>query len=322
MASAREKLVVIAGPTASGKTELAIQLAQKLDGRVVSADSRQVYASMNIGTAKPDFAWREETHEILTPDQSYFDSVKQRRVSHYLLNIRHPNDPLALSDWQAAADLCIKTIHAASMPAILVGGTMLYIDCIVKNYDLPAVQANEEFRQEKDSESVENLYASLLAQDPAARNFVEPGNKRRIIRALEVMTATNRTFSELRKKRLSPYETAMIGLFDSWHELERRIGARVAHMLANGLLEETQTLIDQYGADLPLLRTMNYKQATAILQGKSTQAEARDDMQRANVRYAKRQMRWWRNRNEITWFEKPSSESIAMYLQNLRVRDH
>lgn len=306
MASASEKLIVIAGPTASGKTDIAINLAQELNGSVVSADSRQVYAGMNIGTATPlrsESYAGQEPHDFLEPDVI-------KNVPHYLFNIRRPDEPLSLADWQAAAFSAIDQIHSAGSPAILVGGTMLYIDSVVKNYDVPQVPPDEEFRAAKEKEEAASLYAELLAKDPAAAEFVQPANKRRSIRALEVIAATGRPFSALRQQRPSRYSITMIGLFDSWEALAQRIEGRVAQMLADGLVEETRHLIDMYGADLPLLQTMNYQQTLVVISGELSVEEAQQDMIRANMRYARRQMSWWRGRRDITWYSPADREAI------------
>lgn len=317
MSNEKPRLIVLTGPTASGKTDLAIAVAQALNGAVVSADSRQVYVGMDIGTAKAvpkklkdQSSKTKQTakHDIQIPD--VIDGV-----SHYLFNIRQPDQPLSLSEWQAAAFAAIDTIHKASLSAVLAGGTMLYIDSIVKNYELPTVEPNPALRIELEETAVEKLYEQLLRRDPAAGKFIEPGNRRRIIRALEVMAATNRTFSELRRQRPTPYDVRMIGLFDSWEALEKRIVARVGTMLNDGLIEETQRLVDRYGAQLPLLQTMNYKQALAVIQGTLTAKEALDDMRRANMRYARRQMSWWKNRPEIHWFKEPDLANISDYLR-------
>jgi tRNA dimethylallyltransferase len=344
-----KRLFVITGPTASGKTDLAISIARDRDGAVVSADSRQVYAGMNIGTAKAEFAWSDATHDILEPDfinarvalrggsaRSKFRGapstdggsgtvVRAERVPavtgpgphHYGFNLRYPNEPLSLSDWQAMAFAVIDEIHKAGMPAVLAGGTMLYIDSIVKNYDLPAVAPNEELRAEYEKKDAPTLYAELLLRDPKAQSFIQPDNKRRIIRALEVMAATDRPFSEQRRQRPPRYDVTMIGLFDSWEALEKRIAARVATMMEEGLIAETQRLIDRYGADLPLLQTMNYKQALGILSGELSPDQAQEKMVRANLKYARRQMSWWRGRTDITWHSPTDIADIKKRLLNL-----
>ncbi len=286
-----KKLLVITGPTATGKTESAIRVAEEVGGSVVSADSRQVYASMNIGTAKPKFAWSDKAMDEAA-------AVPSQKISHYLFNIRYPNQSLSLSEWQTMA---FRIIDQVSSP-ILAGGTMLYIDSIIKNYDLPDVPANEELRRELEAQPAETLYTELLQKDPTASSFIQPHNKRRIIRALEVMAATGKPFSEQRRQRPARYDIATIGLFDSWEALEERIRIRIAAMFADGLVAETQKLIETYGADLPLLQTMNYRETVMLLKSEIPEKEAQREMLRSNLRYARRQMSWWRGRHDIEWY--------------------
>ncbi|MBI1833453.1 MAG: tRNA (adenosine(37)-N6)-dimethylallyltransferase MiaA, partial [Candidatus Andersenbacteria bacterium] len=170
-------LKVIVGPTAAGKTDYAIQIAQQTNGAVISADSRQLYAGMNSGTAKPQEAWNSNAHDIFTADLV-------NDIPHYLLNVRTPNNPMTLTEWQEAAFHIIDQSHNP----LLVGGTMLYVDSIVFNYSVPNVSPNESLRAELETQSTNDLYAKLLTQDPAAKEFIEPHHKRRIIRALEVIT--------------------------------------------------------------------------------------------------------------------------------------
>lgn len=279
-------MIVVLGPTASGKTDLGIKLAKARGGAVISADSRQLYTSMNIGTA--------------TPCRS-----AQGGVKHYGFDMREPNDPMTLAEWQRVAFSLIDRLREIEIEPILVGGTMLYIDSVVKNYDIPKVVMNQELRNKLEQESVDNLYAKLLTQDPAARSFIEPGNKRRVVRALEVIAATGRPFSELRKKRAPRYDVEMIGLFPGWEILRERIEKRARQMMKEGLLEETKRLQEKYGKDLSLLQTMNYRQAAKVLAGELTKEEASEEMIRVNMRYARRQMSWWRGREEIKWVESP-----------------
>lgn len=289
-----EKLTIIVGPTASGKTDYALRLAQQLGGAVISADSRQLYAGMNIGTAKPEAAWQDEPHEALVSD-------KVSGIPHYLFNIRRPNEQMTLPEWQAAAFQAIDHALAQNTPAILAGGTMLYSDSVVFNYDIPNIAPDEKLRANLEAQTAEDLYAELQAKDPDATQFIQPKNKRRIIRALEVMAATNKTFSALRRKRKPKYACEIVGLFPGWDILNERIATRVDAMLERGLLEETTKLREQYGVDLPLLRTMNYAEAAGVLDKKMSKKEARYAAIRANVRYARRQMSWWRGRKDIWW---------------------
>lgn len=259
-----KKLTIVLGPTASGKTAYALKLAQKTNGILISADSRQVYIGMDIGTAKHRPA--------------------------YLVDIRQPDNPLTLAEWQPLAYQAIDAVIAQGKNPMLVGGTMLYLDSIIFNYAIPNVPPDPALRTQLEAHDVAKLYQELLAKDPAAKKFIEPRHKRRIIRALEVMAATKQPFSTQRRRRPPRYDITIYGLKPSWEELERRIRARAKQMLADGLMAEITTLKKTYGPDLPLLKTLNYKEAPNI-----------EAMARANLRYAKRQMAWWKKYKNIKW---------------------
>lgn len=311
------KLIVIVGPTASGKTEAGIILAKHISGEVISADSRQIYTGMNIGTAKPEMEnlklkTKSEKQKLKTQntlgndiqhDVHVADLVES--VKHYLFNIRQPDDQLTLAEWQEGAFKVIDRLIDSNTPPLLVGGTMLYVDSIVFNYDIPSVEVNKKLREDLQSKSTEALFEDLLKRDPQAIDFVQPENKRRIIRAIEVIEATGKPFSGQRKTKLPIYDVQMIGLFPGWEALSDRIQNRVKEMLEEGLIEETIKLQDKYGLDLPLLQTINYKQVASMLEGELTKEEAIQEMIRVNTRYARRQMSWWRGRAEITWIDSP-----------------
>lgn len=287
----KQKLIAIVGPTGSGKTEYSL-LRQGSEGQaqqveIVSADSRQVYRGMDIGTAK----------------------VRDTKgIPHHLIDIRQPSEPITLAEWQRMAFEAIDDILARGRTPLLVGGTMLYIDSVVFNYQIPNVPPNPRYRKLKSQISKHKLYDELLKQDPEAEKFIQPGNMRRIIRALEVIETTGRRYSEQRKAREPRYDVEMIGIFPhqvggqaGWDKLKERIENRAGQMLAEGLMEEIQALKKMYGANLPLLQTINYKQAMAVLDGKMTEEEAWESMIRDNMRYARRQMSWWKGREEIKW---------------------
>lgn len=302
-------LCVIVGPTATGKTALGIELAKRLGRAVVSADSRQVYAGMNIGTATPlrpgmrrGFAG-QEPHGIFAPD--VIDGVE-----HYLLNIRRPDDPLTLAQWQRAAHRVIDRLMADGTPPLLVGGTMLYIDSITRGYALPAVPPNASLRSRLATVPTEALASQLREQDPAALYFIDLRNRRRMIRALEVIAATGRSFAAQRQRRAPRYNVRPLGLFPAWPALRRAVEARARAMLQDGLLEEVEALQRRFGHACPLLATLNYRQASAVLAGRLTHDEAVEEMTKANMRYAHRQMSWWRKRLDIRWFATPA-EALA-----------
>ena len=304
------KLIVIAGPTASGKTEAGIGLSKRLGDTIVSADSRQLYVGMDIGTAKPREIWRGQAHDALTPD--IIDGVE-----HYGFNIRMSDEKITLAEWQEEAFRMLDKIVSEERTPLLVGGTMLYVDSIVKNYDIPDVEPNDKLRKELEEEEVDVLFDRLVRKDPAAKQFIEPHHKRRIIRALEVIEATGALFSEQRKVRPLKYDLKMIGLFRGWDALRERIDSRVQEMLDDELIEETVKLQKTYGADLPLLKTMNYLQAGKVIAGEMTEKEAVEEMARVNLRYARRQMSWWRGREEIEWFDPVENdfESVIEFVR-------
>jgi tRNA dimethylallyltransferase len=301
-------IVVIVGPTAAGKTALAINVAHALSSSVISADSRQVFAGFNIGTAKPKAAHRNEAHPITTPDVI-------EKVPHYLLNVAEPTTRFSLTEWQQAALTIITECVNRHEQPILVGGTMLYLDSLVYNYQIPEVPPHAELRNELESRPVAELWQELITQDPAAATFIEAHHKRRIIRALEVMTATKQPFSVTRRKQPSPYTFTTIGIFPGWEQLERNISVRAEAMVKDGLLDEVRELRETYGTDLPLLRTMHYQQAGALLGGQLTKPAAIKEMVRVNMRYAHRQMSWWKKQTGITWLTNSEPEPILATLR-------
>lgn len=314
-------LIVLLGPTAAGKTALGIALAQKMNGAVISADSRQVFAGLNIGTAKPKEAWQDASHDVLTADRvDGVDPVRAKppkvaeamplaaagRVSnvvdHYLLNIREPDEPYTLAQWQADAYQVIEHIQAHGKTPLLVGGTMLYLDSIIFNYNIPAVAPNPKLRQELAQKSTSELYQQLLTHDAAAADFIEPHHQQRIIRALEVIAATGKPFSASRQRSPARYRLKIMGLSPGWDALEKNIRTRAQHMMKDGLVEETRQLQRRYSPTLPLLKTMNYQQAMQVTSGELLEKKAIEAMVQANLRYAHRQMSWWKKNPSITWY--------------------
>lgn len=282
----------ILGPTASGKTAYAIDMAKRCNGAIISADSRQVYASMNIGTAKPNDAFADSPHSITTPD--IIDSVP-----HYLLNIATIDTTYTLSDWLRDAKHALEIILQNNQTPIIAGGTMLYIDALLDGYDIPNSKPDLELRAKLEQESPEILYKKLQEQDPESCTFIEPHNTRRIIRALEVMQATGKKFSELRKAN-QQYSSTRIGIFPDWDIMKVNIQKRSHEMLSNSLVQEAVALRKAFPSS-PLLETINYNQALDVADEKISEAEAIASMSRATIRYAHRQMSWWNRRADIGW---------------------
>lgn len=303
----RPRIIAIVGPTASGKTALAIQLAQAKHGSVISADSRQVFAGFNIGTAKPTEAYRATPHDHLTSDP--VDGIP-----HYLLNIATPATDYSLAMWQQSALAVIEEISTHKRLPLLVGGTMLYHDSILYNYAIPEVPPNPTLRAQLEQLPTDTLYQRLVQKDPAAASFVEAHHQRRIIRALEVIEATGQPFSTTRQKKTSPYTWHRLGLFPGWDRLETNIQDRARMMLDTGLLDEVRTLQERFSPQLPLLHTMNYHQAALVLTGALSEAAAIEEIVRVNLRYAHRQMSWWKKQSDIQWYASPTPEEILSTL--------
>lgn len=281
MKSKLQKLIIILGPTASGKTAYSIDMAKRINGAIISADSRQVYSDMNIGTAKPKEAFLNTPHTADIPDTI-------ENIPHYLLNITTPNNPLTLSQWLASAEIALQEITKSNRIPMIVGGTMLYIDAFADGYTLPNIEPNMNLRAELEQQSPEQLYMQLQTLDPASCQFIEPHNTRRIIRALEVMSATHKKFSELRSTSPKHYDTTKIGIFPGFDTLKQNITTRATSMLAQGLEQEKAHLKNKY-PNSPLLQTVNYKEHSI------------EEMVQSNVRYAHRQMSWWKRKKDISW---------------------
>ncbi|MEO6078051.1 MAG: tRNA (adenosine(37)-N6)-dimethylallyltransferase MiaA [Candidatus Andersenbacteria bacterium] len=285
-------LIAILGPTASGKTAYAIDMAQRINGAIISADSRQVYAGMNIGTAKPSEAFSDHAHNPETPDII-------SEIPHYLLNITSPEKNFTLSDWLASAHVALQEIKKSGKTPIITGGTMLYVDALLDGYDIPDIEPNIKLREELEEKKSEELYGLLIEEDPEACLFIEPHNTRRIIRALEVISATGKKFSELRKAS-SPSESNRIGIFPDWDIMRTRVGARSNAMITDGLMEEAVALRNKF-PDSPLLQTINYKEALMLADNTYSKQEALEKMTQSTLRYAHRQMSWWNRRSDISW---------------------
>jgi tRNA dimethylallyltransferase len=289
-ADTRHPLVVIVGPTAVGKTEIAIQLAARLDGEIVSADSRLYYRGMDIGTAKP------------TPEQ-------RQQIPHHLIDVADPDEPWSLATFQSAARQAIAEIHARQRLPFLVGGTGQYIHAVIEAWQVPPVEPQPALRQalERWAQQItpEGLHARLAVLDPDAAMRIEPRNLRRIVRALEVILSTGRRFSGQRSQASSPYRVLILGLSRPRSELYARVDARIQEMLEAGLVEEVRGLLDQgYSPKLPALSAIGYQEIVNYLSGKTSLDEAVAQIKRKTRVFVRRQANWFKRDNvEILWFE-------------------
>ncbi|MBI4789928.1 MAG: tRNA (adenosine(37)-N6)-dimethylallyltransferase MiaA [Chloroflexi bacterium] len=279
-------LVAIVGPTAVGKTALAIQLAEEFRGEIVSADSRQVYREMDIGTAKPT-------------------STERRRVPHHLLDLVNPGEAFTLAQYQHRAYAIIAEIHARGNVPLLVGGSGLYVRAILEGLDIPRIAPDPARRAELEREPSPMLYARLQQLDPVAAAKIDPRNKRRIIRALEVSQAAGQPISELQTRRAPNYRTLRLGLTLPRDELYRRINARVDQMMEAGLVAEVRALMAQgYGLETPSMSGLGYRQIAAYVRGEATLEEAVRLLKRDTRRFVHHQYSWFRlDDPRIHWFD-------------------
>ena len=283
-------LVLIIGPTAVGKTEIAIQLAERLNGEIVSADSRLFYRGMDIGTAKPT---REE----------------QARVPHYLIDIANPDEILSLAVFQQKAREAIADIHRCNKLPLLVGGTGQYIRAVTEGWTPPEVQPDERLRNElgkmKETRGIYWLHDKLDKLDSEAARKIDPRNFRRTIRALEVIMSTGKKFSEQRRQTDSPYRLVANGLTRPRAELYARVDARIESMFENGFLDEVKGLLEKgYSPTLPTMSAIGYRECVAVLEGKIKVEEAKQLIGRATRVFIRRQANWFKVSDPaIAWFQ-------------------
>jgi len=282
-------LILIVGPTAVGKTEIAIQLAEHLNGEIVSADSRLFYRGMDIGTAKPA-------------------RVEQMRVRHHLIDIADPDDTLSLAVFQQKAREAITDIHARGKIPFLVGGTGQYIRAVTEGWSPPEVKADERLRDElekmKDAKGIEWLHDKLRNLDPAAAEKIDARNYRRTIRALEVILTTGRRFSDQRVQSESVYQLITIGLTRPRAELYERVDQRIDAMFANGFLDEVKSLLAKgYSTSLPTLSAIGYRECIKVVNGELNEEQAKVEIRRATRVFVRRQANWFKESDpNIKWF--------------------
>ena len=299
-------LVLIVGPTAVGKTELAIQLAEKLNGEIISADSRLFYRGMDIGTAKP--------------------SLEERaRVPHYLIDIVNPDETLSLAVFQQKAKDSIADIHARGKLPFLVGGTGQYMRAVTQGWTPPEVTADERLRGElekmKEERGVDWLHARLQLLDPDAAAKIDARNVRRTIRALEVILTTGRRFSEQRGQSDSPYHLITIGLTRPRTELYERVDQRIDTMFANGFIDEVKGLLERgYSPTLPSMSAIGYRECVRVVNDEWSIEQAKVEMRRVTRIFVRRQANWFKESDpNIMWFKVEDSvgKVIEKYIRQL-----
>ncbi len=304
---ARPPLVVLVGPTAVGKTEIAIELAEKLGGEIVSADSRLFYRGMDIGTAKPTLQERQ-------------------RIPHHLIDIANPNQTLSLAIFQRMAREAVADMHRRGRLPFLVGGTGQYVRAVTEGWRPPEVAPDPRLRAELGKLAAQNgaawLHERLRALDTAAAEAIDARNVRRTIRALEVILSTGRRFSEQRGQAKSPYRLITIGLVRPRAELYARIDARIEAMFENGLVGEVHGLMERgYGPELPAMSAIGYRECVRVARGECTVEQAKAEIRRATRVYVRRQANWFKETDPaIRWFragDASLSTEIAAYVRTV-----
>lgn len=294
--SGKQKLVVILGPTASGKTDLALKMAREFRGEIISADSRQIYKKMKVGTAKPDGSWKK-----IGGKQRYF----VEDVPHYGVDLVDPGKIFTVAEFKKLAVESAEDINQRGGVPFLVGGTGLYIWSVVDNLQFPVGGPMKKLRASFDDKSLDELVALLGRVDPGAVALVDKKNKRRVIRALEVNIATGQSYSALRTKMEPLFDCLQIGIRWPLHELYARIDARILEQWQLGWQSEVEALIrQQYSFDLPSLSGIGYKEVVKYLNGEVTLPEMFIILKRETHRYAKRQMTWFKRDQRIHWIER------------------
>ena len=290
----QDKPLVIAlmGPTASGKTELAIDIAKQIKSSIHNVDSRQIYIDMDIGTAKPTIEQRQQ-------------------VKHFLIDLCLPSKPINIHDFQAMAHQSMEKELKNKNLILLVGGSGLYLQALIRGLIPPAVAPQKFFRKQLQNIEKNERYNFLRCCDPVAAEKIHPRDSTRIIRALEVFYATGTRFSVQKKLNPPPWEILELGLNPA--NLQTRIQQRAEKMYENGLIEETEKLIIKYGNDLQLLKTIGYDEARSIINGKINSEEALAITTQRTRQFAKRQKTWFRNKHNLKWINDESQLSEVLH---------
>jgi len=311
--TALPKVVILTGPTASGKTDWSLKLARKFSGEIISADSRQVYKKMDIGTAKTrgEWEWRANWKGLR---HSYFVND----IIHHLIDFLDPGKRFTVAEFRDRAIKYIKLAYQNEHVPFIVGGTGLYISSLVENLHIPRIPPNKKLRTSLEEKNNEELMQLLESMDPVAAKRIDRHNKRRIVRALEVCILTGEPFSKQKKKGEKMFDFLQIGVETDRAELHDRIEKRVDKMVERGLVQEIEMLLKQrYSWDLPSMSGIGYRQFREYFEHERTLEEAVQLLKRDTRRYARRQLTWFRRDPSIIWCttyeeaEKLVSEFLA-----------
>lgn len=289
-----QKLIAIAGPSASGKTHISVNLAKEINGEIISVDSRQIYKELNIGSAKPSM-------------------IERQGVVHHLLDVVSINDEYSAANFCDDAQMAITEILEKGKVPVLAGGTGLYFRILLQDFDLPRVAPDKELRKKLEEKSSCELYKMLFELDPVIAGKIHQNNKVKIIRALEVCKTLNIPMSEAQKKKNPPYKTLWFGLNAlNRNFLYDRVNKRVDTMMEAGLLNEAENLFQNFPCNKILLNTIGYQEFYPYIQKEITLEDAVNTLKQNTRRYVKRQISWFNANKDIKWFdiEKQNSDEI------------
>ena len=285
----KPKVIVICGPTASGKTTLSIQLAQKINGEIISSDSMQIYKDMNIGTAKPD-------------------QQEMQGIKHYLLDFVEPNQRYSVADYKKDAENAIEDILQKGKVPIIVGGTGLYVDSLIYGIEYPNIEFDENYRKELErrveKEGLEKLYEKAKKIDPQAMKKISLNDQKRILRVLEIYNATGKTKTEQEiesRKNEVKYDYRVFAINMDREKLYDRINKRVDIMIQKGLIEEVENLLKKYNEFPTAMQGLGYKEVVEYIQGKVLKEDMIENIKRESRRYAKRQITWFKKNKQTIW---------------------
>ncbi len=289
----KPKVVVIVGPTASGKTALSIELAKKINGEIISSDSMQIYKDMDIGTAK---VTKEEAQGI----------------KHYLIDCIEPDKRYTVSDFKRDSEVAIKEIIAKGKTPIIVGGTGLYVNSLIYGIEYQEMNFDEEYRNKlmeraKNPQELEKMWNEANEIDPESMKIISKNDKKRIARVLEIYKATGKTKTEqeiLSRQKEPEYDFKVFGISMKREELYERINMRVDIMIENGLEEEVKNLVSKYKEFPTAMQGLGYKEVVQYFDGILTRDEMIEKIKQETRRYAKRQLTWFRKDKSTIWLDK------------------
>jgi len=301
----KPKVIVICGPTASGKTSLSIEVAKKIDGEIISCDSMQIYKDMNIGTAKPTVE-------------------EMQGIPHYMLDFVLPSERYSVADFKEAATDRIEDILKREKVPIIVGGTGLYVDALTKNITYPEIEIDLEYRKQLEElikeNGLESLYEEAKKIDEKAMQTISKNDKKRIMRVLEIYHQTGKTKTQLESEsRLTPppYEYIVFAINMEREKLYERINKRVDIMIDQGLIEEVEALTKKYEEFPTAMQGLGYKEVVSYLKKEITKEEMIEKLKMETRRYAKRQLTWFRKDENIKWIDglAPLEQNIQCVLE-------